>query len=117
MNSIQFFLKESKSQQDKQNEDFNKLIEQFSQFKEKNNLDEYFFKFLNAKTRQHTLESIDQLMKKEDDWVDQMQDYFNEVNKYQYSDTGINLLSLSLDMQAVKERIEIYNEQNEEAEK
>ena len=52
MNSLQYYINESKSVQDKQNEDLQTIVAQFAEFKKKNNLDEYFEKYLNASTRE-----------------------------------------------------------------
>lgn len=113
INSMQHYLHESQTVQEKQNEELRKVLAQFSEFKKQNNLDEYFEKYLNAGTRKQTLALVRDVLQKEDDWVDKMQDYFNSLQKYQYSDTSLKLVSLSEEMGAVKQRIAIFEEQNQ----
>jgi hypothetical protein len=46
-----------------------KIRKQFSEFRDKNNLDEYFSKSLTDETRKNTLKLVDELMN-EEDWME-----------------------------------------------
>ena len=67
-----------------------KITKQFSDFRLKNNLDEYFQKTLTDDTRKKTLKLVDELMN-EEDWMEQMREYKNYLDKLQYSDTESKL--------------------------
>ena len=79
MNHVESYIQESQDLKEKQSVEFKNLLEQFDQFKQKNNLDEYFEKYLNNNTRKETVEMVTELMYKEDDWVEKMQDYFDSL--------------------------------------
>ena len=113
MSTLDQLVHEKTSMREKQTADYNQIVQQFNEYRKNNNLDEYFAKHLNQDTRKQTLELVQQVCSREDDWVDQMTDYFNSLQKYQYSDTSVKLQSLTDDMNAVKQRIAIYDEQNQ----
>lgn len=113
MSTLDQLVHEKTSMREKQAADYNQIVQQFNEYRKNNNLDEYFAKHLNQDTRKQTLELVQQVCSREDDWVDQMTDYFNSLQKYQYSDTSVKLQSLTDDMNAVKQRIAIYEEQNQ----
>ena len=113
MSTLDQLVHEKTSMREKQTADYNQIVQQFNEYRKNNNLDEYFAKHLNQDTRKQTLELVQQVCSREDDWVDQMTDYFNSLQKYQYSDTSVKLQSLTDDMNAVKQRIAIYEEQNQ----
>ena len=55
-----------------------KLTNEFEDYKAKNNLDEYFKKYLSDQTRKDTLKSIQELMdvdSKDNSWFDELQEY------------------------------------------
>lgn len=113
MSTFEQLVHEKTSMREKQTADYNQIVQQFNEYRKNNNLDEYFAKHLNQDTRKQTLLLVQQVCSREDDWVDQMTDYFNSLQKYQYSDTSVKLQSLTDDMNAVKQRIAIYEEQNQ----
>lgn len=63
-----------------------KITKQFSKYRDDNNLDEYFLKTLSDDTRKNTLKLVDALMI-EEDWMEQMREYKNYLDKLQYSET------------------------------
>ena len=91
----------------------NKITTQFKEFRIKNNLDEYFEKYLNDDTRKRTLALVDELMA-EEDWMEKLRDYKAYLDKLQYSDTEANLQSFHDDLvKAQKGRLKIFAEQTE----
>ena len=92
------------------------ITKKFSDFKMKNNLDDYFKKYLSDDTRKNTLKLVDSLMI-EDDWLDQMKGYKEYLEKLQYSEAEQKLQMFYDDLiQAENGRFKIIAEQNEMAE-
>ena len=56
------------------------ITKKFSEFKLKNNLDEYFKKYLSDDTRRDTLKQVSCLME-EDDWMESMKEYKQILDK------------------------------------
>lgn len=93
-----------------------KLTNQFQEFKNKNNLDEYFEKYLTDETRKNTLKLVDDLMV-EEDWMEKLMEYKAFLDKLQYSDTESKLQTFYDDLLAsIKGRLVIFAEQNEQVE-
>ena len=77
-----------------------RITSQFQDFKDKNNLDEYFEKTLTDETRKNTLKLVSDLMHEDLDWMEKLMEYKAYLDKLQYSDTETKLQSFHDDLMA-----------------
>ena len=75
-----------------------KINSQFQEFREKNNLDEYFEKTLSDETRKNTLKLVSDLMHEDLDWMEKLMEYKQYLDKLQYSDTETKLQTFHDDL-------------------
>lgn len=95
------------------------LTEQLEDFKAKNNLDEYFSKFLTDDTRKNTLKLVAELVNdiEQDDSLDKLREYKDSLEKVVYSDAEGKLKNFYDDlMKAQSGHLEIYARQTQQAE-
>ena len=86
-----------------------KINGQFQEFREKNNLDEYFEKTLTDETRKNTLKLVSDLMHEDLDWMEKLMEYKQYLDKLQYSDTETKLQTFHDDLiNAQKGRLAIF---------
>lgn len=73
---------------EKRDTETTQLQEQLEDFKAKNNLDEYFSKFLTDETRKNTLKLVKELVVdiENDDSLDRLREYKDSLEKVVYSD-------------------------------
>ena len=90
-----------------------KINRQFQEFRDKNNLDEYFEKTLTDETRKNTLKLVADLMHEDLDWMEKLMEYKQYLDKLQYSDTETKLQTFHDDLiNAQKGRLAIFADQN-----
>jgi hypothetical protein len=62
--------------QKKSFKELQEITDKFTEFKKKNNLDEYFQMYLSPETRKNTLKLVDEMLLTEDDhWTDYLKEY------------------------------------------
>ena len=66
------------------------LNEEYSHYKSKNSLEEYFQKYLSDDTRKKTLKDIDDLLQQED-WMEELTAYRKKLDRLNYSNTNNEL--------------------------
>lgn len=76
----------------------NIIKKQYQEFREKNNLDAYFTKYLSDETLKKTLFLVEDLMNDKEDWFDQMKDYKESLDKFNYSETETRLQNFYEDL-------------------
>lgn len=76
-------LEESKDQRLKQIDEINKLTSEFNEYRQANDLDLYFSKYLSKDTAKRTLELVkDLLNSEEENWRDRLKEGQQEYEKY-----------------------------------
>lgn len=81
---------ELKDTQEKRKSEVSKLNNEFKEFRAKNDLDEYFKKYLSDETRKNTLHLVEELMQ-EDDWLEKLFEYKESLQKLNCSDGELKL--------------------------